>query len=66
MNILGAEEEVVEKLEGCDQRDFLVKCFPSNDPLGREDHITIDEACLHILKNKVKEVNDTILTIGLR
>ena len=45
---------------------FLVSLFLSEDIGKREDYLTLDRESLCILKDKVREVNDTILLAACR
>lgn len=49
-----------------DNRGFTLRCFPSDDPLSREDYIDVDKKSLEILWKKMAELNYTVLLGAIR
>ena len=66
MELQGLEAELPHLLSTINPEGFLVSLFLSEDIGKREDYVTLDRESLCILKDKVKEVNDTILLAACR
>lgn len=61
MQLQELEAELPHLLGTINPEGFLVSLFLSEDIGKREDYLTLDRESLCILKDKVREVNDTIL-----
>ena len=51
---------------GASSNGFHVRTFQKDDIRGRDEYITMDSTCISILRVKIREINDTILYVGLR
>lgn len=61
-----AKENVLHRFLMADRDGFDAKCFIVDDTLSREDYVEIDANSLVILKNKIKELNNTVILASVR
>ena len=60
-NRLCLELELPSLLNSLNPEGFVVRAFREDDLGKRDDYITLDRDCMVILKNKQKELNDTLV-----
>jgi len=60
------EAELPSLLNSLNPLGFIVRAFLERDLGNREDYISLDKECMIILKDKGKELNDTLVLATLR
>lgn len=60
------EDELPPLLSAVNPDGFIVRAFSADDPLERDDYITLDKDSVTRLKTKSRELNDTIVLATLR
>ena len=60
------EDELPSLLDSLNLDGFLVRAFLKDDLLERDDYITLDKECMSRLKDKTREINDTIVLAAMR
>lgn len=64
--VIEIEDELPSILEPMNLKGFVVRVFNVEDYLKRDDHITLDKEAIIILKNKIRELNSSLIIALLR
>ena len=60
------EDQLLDMLNSLNPEGFVVRAYSLKDLAKREDYTTLDRECMIILKNKQRELNDTLALACLR
>ena len=55
------EDKLPHMLEKLNFDGFIVSAIRADDLAKRDDYISLDSECMKILKNKMRELNDTFV-----
>ena len=64
--LLALEAELPSMLKSLNPKGFIVHPFSTKDLFGREDYISLDVECMKIIKDRLRELNDTIVLKTIR
>ena len=64
--LLAVEAELPSMLKSLNPEGFIVCAFSQKDLFGREDYISLDGECMKIIKDRSRELNDTIVLATIR
>ena len=60
------ESQLPDMLDSLNPEGFVVRAYSKRDLAKREDYTVLDRECMVILKNKQRELNDTLVLATLR
>ena len=63
---MALEVELPSMLNTLNLVGFIVHAFSTKDLSGREDYISLDRECITIIKDRSRELNDTLVLATLR